>query len=93
MARGHPDTGPRAFRRLWCIDGGSSHGDAGSRPAGSPTFSIAGKTNATTLLGAQMFFWSRVEYVGVYYTGIPWLRTGVWGVSVVGMVMMFLQIP
>ena len=39
-----------------------------------------------------MFFWSRVVYAAVYYAGIPWLRTGVWGVSVVGMVMIFLQI-
>ncbi len=53
---------------------------------------VAGKTNATTLLGAEIFFWSRVVYAAVYYAGIPWLRTGVWGVSVVGMVMIFLQL-
>ncbi len=53
---------------------------------------VAGRTNATTLLGAEIFFWSRVVYAAVYYAGIPWVRTGVWGVSVVGMVMIFLQL-
>ena len=53
---------------------------------------VAGKTNAMTLLGAQIFFWARVAYALVYYAGIPWLRTGIWGVSVVGMVLIFLQL-
>ena len=53
---------------------------------------VAGKTNGTTLLGAQFFFWGRVAYALVYYAGIPWLRTGVWAVSVVGMGMIFLQL-
>lgn len=53
---------------------------------------VADKTNAMTLLGAQIFFWARVAYALVYYAGIPWLRTGIWGVSVVGMVLVFLQL-
>ncbi len=52
----------------------------------------AGKTNATTLLGAQLFFWARVAYAAVYLAGIPWLRTGVWYVSVVGLALIFLQL-
>lgn len=31
-----------------------------------------------TLLAAQMFLIARVIYAGLYYTGIPWLRTVVW---------------
>ncbi len=53
---------------------------------------VAGKTNAMTLLGAQIFFWARLAYALVYYAGIPWLRTGIWGVSVAGMVLVFLQL-
>ena len=53
---------------------------------------VAGKTNAMTLLGAQIFFWARLAYALVYYAGIPWLRTGIWAVSVVGMVLVFLQL-
>ena len=52
----------------------------------------AGKTNATTLLGAQLFFWARVAYAAVYLAGIPWLRTGVWFVSVIGLVLIFCQV-
>lgn len=53
---------------------------------------VAGKTNDMTLLGAQLFFWGRLAYAAVYVAGVPWLRTGVWFVSVVGMVMIFLQL-
>src|SRR5205823_11148051 len=53
---------------------------------------LAGKTNATTLLGAQIFFWARLAYAVVYLTGIPWLRTGVWFVSVIGLALIFLQV-
>ena len=49
-------------------------------------------TNEMTVLGAQLFFWGRVAYAGVYLVGIPWLRTGVWGVSLAGLVLIFLQL-
>ena len=52
----------------------------------------AGKTNAMTLLGAQIFFWARLIYAGVYIAGVPWLRTGVWTVSVIGLILIFLQL-
>ena len=51
----------------------------------------AGRTNAMTLLGAQIFIWARLAYAGVYVVGLPWIRTGVWAVSVVGLAMIFLQ--
>ena len=53
---------------------------------------VAGKTNATTLLGAQIFVLARLVYALIYYAGIPWLRTGVWFVSVVGLAMIALQL-
>jgi uncharacterized MAPEG superfamily protein len=52
----------------------------------------ANKTNATTLLGAQLFFWARLVHAFVYLAGIPWLRTLVWLVSVVGLLLIFLQV-
>jgi uncharacterized MAPEG superfamily protein len=52
----------------------------------------AGRTNATTLLGAEIFLYARLAYAVVYVAGIPWLRTGVWAVSVVGLAMIFLQL-
>jgi len=53
---------------------------------------VAGKTNDMTALGAQIFFWARVAYAAVYVAGIPWFRTGLWGVAVVGLVLIFLQL-
>ena len=53
---------------------------------------VTDKTNATTLLGAQLFFWARLVYAGVYLAGLPWLRTGVWLVSVVGLILIFSQL-
>jgi len=53
---------------------------------------IAGKTNAMTLLGAQLFFWARLVYVVVYLAGIPWARTAVWFASVIGLALIFLQL-
>ncbi len=50
---------------------------------------IAGKFDATTTLGAQLFFWGRVAYAAVYLIGLPWVRTGAWAVSIVGLVMIF----
>ena len=52
---------------------------------------VAGKSNAMTLLGAQIFLYARIVYALVYIAGIPWLRTAVWGVSVAGLAMIFLQ--
>jgi uncharacterized MAPEG superfamily protein len=53
---------------------------------------IAGRSNAMTLLGSQLFFWARVAYAVIYLLGIPWARTGAWAVSMVGLVLMFLQV-
>jgi uncharacterized MAPEG superfamily protein len=51
-----------------------------------------GKANATTALGAELFFWARIAYAAIYLAGIPWARTAAWGVSVVGLVLIFLQL-
>jgi uncharacterized MAPEG superfamily protein len=51
-----------------------------------------GKTNDMTLLGAQLFLWGRVAYAIIYLAGLPWLRTLSWFVSVIGLVLIFLQL-
>jgi uncharacterized MAPEG superfamily protein len=53
---------------------------------------ITGVRNSMTLLGAQLFFWGRVAHAIVYIAGIPWLRTAAWGASVVGLILIFLQV-
>jgi uncharacterized MAPEG superfamily protein len=53
---------------------------------------VSGRGNAMTLLGAQLFFWARVAYAAIYLIGIPWARTAAWAVSMVGLVLIFLQL-
>ena len=53
---------------------------------------VSQKTNSMTLLGAELFFWARFAYALVYLAGIPWLRTGVWFVSVIGLALIFCQL-
>jgi uncharacterized MAPEG superfamily protein len=53
---------------------------------------VAGKANATTAMGALIFFWARLIYAVIYLLGIPWLRTLSWVVSVIGMVMIAVQL-
>ncbi len=51
---------------------------------------LLNKTSATTALGAQLYFWARLVYVPVYASGIPFARTAVWTVSVIGLVMVLM---
>jgi uncharacterized MAPEG superfamily protein len=51
-----------------------------------------GISNGTTILGAQLFFWGRVAHAVLYVAGIPWARTAAWGVSIVGLILIFWQL-
>ena len=51
----------------------------------------AGKSNSMTLLGAQLFFWGRVAYAVCYLAGIQYLRTASWLVSLIGIVLILIQ--
>jgi uncharacterized MAPEG superfamily protein len=53
---------------------------------------VSGKANATTAMGALIFFWARLVYAVIFLLGIPWLRTVAWTVSVIGMVMIAVQV-
>ena len=48
---------------------------------------FSGQAGAQSRLGASLFFWSRLAYFPVYLAGIPYLRTAIWGVAIVGMAM------
>ena len=47
----------------------------------------AGTANSLSIFGAQLFVGARVVYAAVYLAGIPWLRTAIWAVSIVGLVL------
>lgn len=45
-----------------------------------------------TVLGAELYFWARLAYVPAYVAGIPWLRSLIWGVAVVGIVLVLVAL-
>jgi uncharacterized MAPEG superfamily protein len=53
---------------------------------------VAGLNNANTALGAQIYFWGRVAYVPLYAFGVRQVRSLVWLVSLVGLVMVALPV-
>jgi uncharacterized MAPEG superfamily protein len=53
---------------------------------------ITGKTGGLGATGAHVWFWARIVYVPVYAFGIPGLRTAVWTVSVIGIVLMLIAL-
>lgn len=53
---------------------------------------VTGVSNGATVLGAQLFFWSRIVQIVVMFAGIPWLRTLAFAVGLVGNLIIFGQI-
>jgi uncharacterized MAPEG superfamily protein len=51
-----------------------------------------GISTSTTVLGAQLFFYSRVVHALLYIFGVPMVRPLAWAVGLVGTVMIFLAI-
>lgn len=48
----------------------------------------SGITSPRIAQGAEIFFWSRVLYLPIYYAGIPYIRTVVWTAGMFGLAMM-----
>jgi len=53
---------------------------------------VTGRANATTALGATIFFWARVAYAAVYIAGIVGLRTAVFFVAAFGELLILFQL-
>ena len=49
-------------------------------------------SNAMTVLGTQLFLWSRVVYAVLYVAGVPVARTAAWALSMAGLVLLFSQL-
>ena len=47
----------------------------------------AGVSDTRVAIGAQIFFWARLAYFPVYLAGIQYLRTAVWTVGLIGMLL------
>ena len=56
------------------------------------TAHIANRHSWLTFWGVQLYFWGRVAYVPAYVAGIPWIRSYIWTVGVVGIAMLMLAL-
>jgi uncharacterized MAPEG superfamily protein len=53
---------------------------------------VSGRADGMTALRSELFFWARLVYVPVYLAGIPWVRTAMWGVSLIGLILISSQV-
>lgn len=51
---------------------------------------VLDRHNGYTVWGAQLYFWGRVAFLPLYAAGIPAIRTLVWLVSVLGIVLVLI---
>lgn len=51
---------------------------------------LANRTNAQTALGAQLYLAARVVYLPVYAAGTPYVRSLVWGVALLGIILVLI---
>lgn len=48
---------------------------------------VTGQDGWLTFIGAHLYFFARLLYVPLYAFGVPYVRSMVWGVSLVGLVL------
>lgn len=48
--------------------------------------------NTLSAIGVHMYFWARLIYVPLYALGIPGVRTAVWLISLVGIILVFVAL-
>ncbi|KKB07336.1 MAPEG family protein [Devosia chinhatensis] len=53
---------------------------------------VSGRSDWLTQWGTQIWFWSRWVYLPAYFIDIPFLRSAVWSVSLVGLFLLFVGV-
>ena len=53
---------------------------------------LSGRSDGLTQWGAQIWFWARWAYLPAYFIDVPQLRSSIWTVSLVGLVLMFVGV-
>lgn len=53
---------------------------------------VGGQEGALTAWGAWLYLLARVAYVPLYAMGIPWVRSLVWAVSLLGLILVLLAV-
>ncbi|HEY5646110.1 MAG TPA: MAPEG family protein [Pseudomonadales bacterium] len=54
--------------------------------------SLTGTSTEWTVLGAQLFFYSRVVHAILYLTGVPWVRPVAWVAGIAGCILIFVAL-
>ena len=52
----------------------------------------AGVSTDLTVLGAQLFFYSRIAHAVIYFAGWPWIRPMAWAIGLVGTLMILVAL-
>ena len=53
---------------------------------------VTGISTEWTVLGAQLFFYSRVVHALLYLAGVPWIRPLAWAVGIAGCILIFVAL-
>ncbi len=53
---------------------------------------LTGRSGGTGATGAGLWFAARIVYLPLYLLGVPWVRSGAYGVSLAGLMMMLGQL-
>ena len=51
-----------------------------------------GRANETTQMAAGLFLGARMFYAPLYWFGVPWLRTLIWAVGLIAIILILLQV-
>ena len=54
--------------------------------------SVTRRLDLWSLIGAHLYLWSRVAYLGLYLAGFPLLRSLVWNVALAGILIVLAQL-
>ncbi len=53
---------------------------------------MAHRFDLWSLIGAHLYLWSRIVYLGLYLAGVPLVRSLVWNVALAGILMVLAQL-
>ena len=50
---------------------------------------VSGLNSNLSTMGAALYFWARLAYGPIYLLGVPWIRTIVWTVGLIGTLIVY----
>ena len=53
---------------------------------------VLNRHSALTVIGANVYFWGRVAYWPLYVAGVPMVRSIVWGIATLGIVLLLIGV-